>query len=614
MIGKTVGKYRIVDRLGRGGMGTVYKAVDETLDREVAIKVLNPDLGDSDLLKRFRAEAVTLARLNHPGIATLYELHRQDDDLLMVMEFVRGETFHDLSERLGPLAAPQAAYLCMQVLDALSHAHRAGVVHRDLKPANLMVTETGTVKVMDFGIARVLGTEHFTHGGYMMGTPAYMAPEQVMGTEIDARADLYAVGVVFYRLLSAQLPFDADTAIAMVQKQISSEPTPIKTFCPDLPDWCTHVIDRALTKSPADRFQSAEEFRTALAQAVRPQALGELPTTATPTPPGLAIDPELTLPYDLGRTARSGAQLSGAAGAHTTPAVRAITAANPAGTPPSGSLERTTGTTVVLGRTHLAAIAALVVVLAVGVAVLGFAAMRRSSLGSQLPMLGTLPQASTPSDAAADAGAQAPQPQTPEAPNTPPAVQSASNRDVAATAGAGAAIPAGGASTSANSRTAPPPSSSDARAEPGAADPAAAKTAPLTPLPATAASPVVFDDVRVLVTDEGNKGRERDAVLQLGNARISVLERADGPSIASIPYKTVLGAFYSRSKQPKWKDADGKEVESKVDLGRLGFLRGERNWLILLTKSEPVIIRIEDSDLKTVLPAFTEQTGIVIQR
>ena len=140
MIGKTVGKYRIVERLGRGGMGTVYKAIDETLDREVAIKVLNADLGDTDILKRFRAEAVTLARLNHPGIASLYELYRDVNDLLMVMEFVRGETVHELSERLGALAAPQAAHLAMQVLDALSHAHRAGVEHRDLKPANLKVT------------------------------------------------------------------------------------------------------------------------------------------------------------------------------------------------------------------------------------------------------------------------------------------------------------------------------------------------------------------------------------------------------------------------------------------------------------------------------------------
>ncbi len=298
MIGTTVGKYRIVDKLGRGGMGTVYKAVDQTLDREVAIKVLNPDLTDADVLKRFRAEAVTLARLNHAGIATIYELHhQQEDELLMVMEFVRGETFHDLSDRIGPLAPPQAAHLCMQVLDALGHAHRGGVVHRDLKPANLMITDTGTVKVMDFGIARVLGSEHFTHGGYMMGTPAYMAPEQVLGREIDGRADLYSVGVVLYRLLTGHLPFNADTAISMVQMQISEAPTPILNFRSDLPPWCVTIIDRALAKSPADRFQSAEEFRSALLAAVTPQALGEMPTIATPTPPGLTFDPEVTAPH-----------------------------------------------------------------------------------------------------------------------------------------------------------------------------------------------------------------------------------------------------------------------------------------------------------------------------
>jgi serine/threonine-protein kinase len=230
MVGTIIGKYRILDRLGRGGMGIVYKAMDETLDREVAIKVLNPDLGEAELLKRFRAEAVSLARLNHPGIATIYELHRHDDDLLMVMEFVRGETLQTLSERLGPLAPPQAAYLCIQVLEALGHAHRAGIIHRDLKPANIMVTDTGVVKVMDFGIARMIGTEHYTHAGLMMGTPAYMAPEQVMGQEIDHRADLYAVGVLFYRLLTRELPFKADTAIAMAQKHVADPPTPLHTF------------------------------------------------------------------------------------------------------------------------------------------------------------------------------------------------------------------------------------------------------------------------------------------------------------------------------------------------------------------------------------------------
>src|SRR5687767_1601591 len=150
MVGTSIGKYRFVAQLGRGGMGTVYKAVDDTLDREVAIKVLNPELADTEVMTRFRAEATTLARLNHPHIATIYELYRRDHDLLMVMEFVKGETLERLLERCGPLAPARAADIIDRVLSALEHAHRAGIVHRDLKPANVMVTEQGTVKIMDF--------------------------------------------------------------------------------------------------------------------------------------------------------------------------------------------------------------------------------------------------------------------------------------------------------------------------------------------------------------------------------------------------------------------------------------------------------------------------------
>ena len=264
MVGQTIGKYRVVARLGRGGMGTVYKAVDETLDREVAIKSLNSGLGDPEILKRFRSEALALARLNHPNIATLFELAEHNGELLMVMEFVRGETFEGLSQRLGPLPLDRAAQLCSQVLDALGHAHRAGVVHRDLKPANLMFTESGQTKVMDFGLARMAGTEHLTNDGFMVGTPAYMAPEQVMGGEIDGRADLYAMGVVLFRLLTAQLPFKAESGIAMVHKQLHDPPTPIRQLRTELPEICEEILGRALAKAQGDRFQTAEDFRAAL--------------------------------------------------------------------------------------------------------------------------------------------------------------------------------------------------------------------------------------------------------------------------------------------------------------------------------------------------------------
>ena len=265
MVGEKIGKYRVSSRVGRGGMGTVYRAVDESLHRDVAIKCLNPGVSDAEILRRFEAEALALARLNHPNIATLFELTEHDGQLLMVMEFVAGETFEQLTRRSGPMAVETAAQLCAQVLDALEHAHRAGVVHRDLKPANLMLSESGVVKVMDFGLARMSGSEHVTNHGFMVGTPAYMAPEQVAGSDIDGRADLYALAIVLYRLLTTRLPFEAESGIAMVQKQVNDPPTPIRQLRDDLPALCEAVLAHALAKLPADRYQSAPDFRSALA-------------------------------------------------------------------------------------------------------------------------------------------------------------------------------------------------------------------------------------------------------------------------------------------------------------------------------------------------------------
>ncbi|HET9359412.1 MAG TPA: serine/threonine-protein kinase, partial [Vicinamibacterales bacterium] len=259
MIGRTLGKYRIVGQLGRGGAGVVYKAVDETLNRDVAIKTLSPDLANTEVMTRFRAEATILARLNHPQIATIYELFKSEGELLMVMEFVRGESLDKLTERLGPVAPDRAAYLIDLILQALEHAHGAGIVHRDIKPANVMVTDEGGVKIMDFGIARVLGAEQKTVDFRLMGTPAYMSPEQVMGEVVDGRSDLYSVGVLFYRLLSGALPFSADTALAMLQRQIRDTPIPLAAHAQGQPEWCDQIVQRALAKTPADRFQTAVE-------------------------------------------------------------------------------------------------------------------------------------------------------------------------------------------------------------------------------------------------------------------------------------------------------------------------------------------------------------------
>ena len=265
MIGTIVGHFRVVGDLGRGASGTVYRAIDEVLGREVALKILNPGQLDPDAVTRFRAEATTLAKLNHPGIATIYELLESDGHIVMAMECARGESLEQLSDRLGPLAPERAARLAERILAALGHAHRVGVLHRDMKPANVMVSD-GALKITDFGIARMLGDQHAGDEG-LLGTPAYMAPEQVLGQPLDARTDLYAVGVILYRLLTATLPFEGDTPATVLQRQVADAPPPLQARRRDLPAWCEPIVRRALAKPQAERFQTADEFRDALTRA-----------------------------------------------------------------------------------------------------------------------------------------------------------------------------------------------------------------------------------------------------------------------------------------------------------------------------------------------------------
>src|ERR1051326_5589831 len=286
-------------------MGTVYRAVDETLYREVAIKVLNPDLVDTPIMKRFRSEATVLARLNHPVIATIYELFTLGDDTLIVMGLVPGETLERICTRMGAMAPAHAAHILDRILSALDHAHRAGIVHCDIKPANVMVTAQGDVKIMDFGTARVPGKQQTTADKYMMGTPAYMPPEQVTGASVDARSDLYAVGIVLYRMLTAATPLVADSFVAMMQKQLVEDAAPLASHRQGLPDWCETIVRRAMAKAPEDRYQTAAEFSAALraAGAVMRQPVG----VAHPDPVETAAaverrsdstgDPTLTLPH-----------------------------------------------------------------------------------------------------------------------------------------------------------------------------------------------------------------------------------------------------------------------------------------------------------------------------
>jgi tetratricopeptide (TPR) repeat protein/tRNA A-37 threonylcarbamoyl transferase component Bud32 len=265
MIGSVAGNYKIVDKIGEGGMGAVYKGIDMMLEREVAIKVLRPELArQPDIVERFRIEAVTLAKLNHPNIATLFNFFRQGDDYFMVMEFVRGETLDSRMRRSGTMAHEVAIPLFCQALDGIDHAHRMGIIHRDIKPANIMLTEAGSIKVMDFGIARVLGSARMTKQGNIIGTIEYMSPEQVLGQETDSRSDIYSLGILLYEMLTGRVPFTGDSDYKLMQCQIEVMPPPPRTFAPNIPTSVENAILRALAKNPNERFQAAADFRGAL--------------------------------------------------------------------------------------------------------------------------------------------------------------------------------------------------------------------------------------------------------------------------------------------------------------------------------------------------------------
>lgn len=268
MIGQIIGNYKIEEKLGEGGMGAVYRGVDTMLDREVAIKALKPELASqTSVVERFRTEAVTLAKLNHPNIATLYSMFRQGEELYMVLEFVRGETLDSILQKRGALAAEEAIPVFCQVLDGIDHAHDLGIVHRDIKPANMMLTEKGTLKVLDFGIARLLGSARMTRAGNIIGTLEYMAPEQVRGQETDGRSDLYALGMMLYEVLTGKLPFDTDNEFELMRSQTEMTPRPPREINPAIPELVEAAIMRAIEKDPDDRFQTGGEFRSALLEA-----------------------------------------------------------------------------------------------------------------------------------------------------------------------------------------------------------------------------------------------------------------------------------------------------------------------------------------------------------
>ena len=254
------GKYRVLEEVGRGGMGIVYKAEDMKLKRMVAIKFLPRELNlNPEVRERFLQEARAAAALSHPNICTIHEVDDSEDKPFIVMEYIEGENLRERIKK-GPLPIGEALDIMIQAADGLEKAHQKGIVHRDVKSANIMVTESGQTKIMDFGLAKLRGGTAFTKEGATLGTVAYMSPEQARGDKVDARSDIWSLGVVFYEMLTGELPFKGERDVSILYSIVHEEPRPIKDRKPPIPAELQRVIGRAIAKNLDSRYQTAAEM------------------------------------------------------------------------------------------------------------------------------------------------------------------------------------------------------------------------------------------------------------------------------------------------------------------------------------------------------------------
>lgn len=256
-----IDNYRIIEKIGEGGMGEVYRGIDVMLEREVAIKLLKPDLSSKqDVVQRFRSEAVALGRLHHNNIAAVYNFGRYNDQYYMALEFVNGNTLEEIIEQKGFLPWREAVHYGISILEGLSHAHGFNIVHRDIKPSNIIVTDNNDLKILDFGIARILEKARLTRLGHLVGTLEYVSPEQLQGKETDERADLYSTAVVLYEMLTGHLPFEKSTDYDLIKSQIEEKPKSMRLFAGLIPPMLDRTVLTALEKRPDKRFASAREF------------------------------------------------------------------------------------------------------------------------------------------------------------------------------------------------------------------------------------------------------------------------------------------------------------------------------------------------------------------
>jgi predicted Ser/Thr protein kinase len=281
-IGRTIGPYQILEQIGRGGMAAVYKAYQKSLDRYVVVEVLQTELAQYEhFVTRFRREAWAVAMLHHPNILPVYDFGMSQGMCYIVMEYVDGGSLADRIAR-GPVKIEQALSIAAQLADALDHAHREGVVHGDVKPSNILIGRDGRPLLTDFSIARALGgTGGLTRTGTTIGTPEYMAPEQIQGQQVDGRTDIYALGTVLYEMLAGRVPFRATTPVAALYKQVNEPPPPLRQANFRVPGWLEAAVNRALAKRPEERYQTAGEFAKALRERRVEQV--EMPAPAAQT-------------------------------------------------------------------------------------------------------------------------------------------------------------------------------------------------------------------------------------------------------------------------------------------------------------------------------------------
>ncbi|MEI8263967.1 MAG: Stk1 family PASTA domain-containing Ser/Thr kinase, partial [Actinomycetes bacterium] len=259
-------RYEITHLIARGGMAQVYRANDLLLDRVVALKVLFPELSvDQTFVERFRREAQAAAKLSHPNIVPVFDWGEDNGTYFIVMEFVDGEPLSATLRREGTLPPVHAASIAAGVAAALSYAHRHGVVHRDVKPGNVLLATDGAVKVTDFGIARAINTEEgLTQAGSVMGTATYFSPEQAEGVGVDARSDVYSLGIVLFEMLAGRPPFQGDSPVAVASKHVRDQPQLVREFATDTPAALEAITMMAIAKAPSDRYDSAEDMRADL--------------------------------------------------------------------------------------------------------------------------------------------------------------------------------------------------------------------------------------------------------------------------------------------------------------------------------------------------------------